>query len=152
MKNDTKTVVNKEAKDVLVALTNNDNYVQTLSVSQLNFDEAVERMLTHHLSGNKKGVINCAYHIARIEARTWFDFGVLESVDHSEDGKGVVITSSDGVIVQCNTTDKTFRMYQQLVTLKSRAEQLDKKVYLRTSAFGEWSSAEWFDMIQVAFI
>ena len=147
-----KTVVNQEAKDVLVALTNNDDYVQTLPINQLNFDEAVERMFIHRQSGNKKGVQNCAYHIARVESRDWFDFGVLENVDHSEDGKGVVIMNGDGLTIQCNTTDKTFRMYPQLKTLQAKAEKLDKKIYLKTSAFGEWSNTEWFDMIQVAFV
>jgi len=147
----TNKVINKEAKDVLVALTNNDNYVQSLSVNQLNFDEAVNRMLTSHQSGNKKGVVNCAYHIARIESRSWFDFGLLTNVKHSEDGKGVIITNDSDMSIQCNVTDKTFKMYPQLVQLIQKAEELDKKVYLKTSAFGDWSNTEWFDMIQVSF-
>jgi hypothetical protein len=144
-------VITKEANDVLVALTHDDNYVQSLPVSQLDFDEAVNRMLTSHQSGNKKGVVNCAYHIARIESRRWFNFGLLTNVKHSEDGKGVIITNDSDMSIQCNITDKTFKMYSQLVQLIQKAKELDKKVYLRTSAFGEWNNNEWFDMIQVSF-
>ena len=138
-------------KEVLTALDSVENHSDSLPVGNLNFEEAAERMMLSHKKGNKKGVVNCAYHIARIESRTWFDFGLLKKVGHSADGRGVVITNKGGSTLQCNTTDKTFRMYEQLVTLKSRAEAINKDVYLQTSAFGDWAANEWFDMVQVSF-
>jgi len=138
-------------KEVLTALDNVENHSDSLPISNLNFEEAIERMIAKHLKGDKKSVVNCAYHIARIESRKWFNFGVLEDISHSEDGRGVVIINKNGLTLQCNTTDKTFNMYANLIRFKSRADAIKKDVVLQTSAFGDWDPSEWFDMIQVSF-